>query len=475
MFALVTTVICPLNRMPLRLFRHTDTGEGVVIGGEMALLMGYGSLSRVLRNSPDCSENIHFFTLSGPTLCVFKHYLSTQNIPHYRRVNRLFLISETGAAFLLGRNCKEQAVRVGEWLMSEVFPLLRSHLPLAAYQKIASLYLNCEFYVLLWHGRFGIMFSDIFELLAVPPLDHVSRALHGYVANLHMDSWLEPSAEGNGGQAGANLLTRKEAFLFYQTGLYRYWNCLRHPMFSLMRLCFEREVWPQCRGGEWLPFREIEAHNTRPETVEPPTTQPAVVCAMEPVPDYPDDPARHEAAWQKLHTEISRETAPLTELLRRVENGLNDFAHKASHMLQQHEEQLQTIAGEHEKLAQELREQNLRLLARLDGLRDICSEQPLADFSPAVAATPPGAPQESANKEGTTAVTLASLKELAQTLQLYYLDRQTPHLVFARALITHARSQNLHILRHVLTENMKLQPGENHIELGGTSYRVWRG
>ena len=112
MFEFVEKIEYPVNLVSIKLFRNIESGEGAVLAKELSQALKLKYLSSTFKKNPDVFEKIHFYLLKGEDLKNFKNYLTRQNILEYKRVGRVLLITETGIAFLLGKNrCKEEILR----------------------------------------------------------------------------------------------------------------------------------------------------------------------------------------------------------------------------------------------------------------------------------------------------------------------------------------------------------------------------
>jgi hypothetical protein len=365
------TVEYPGNHTSLRLFRNPSTDEGVMVLCEVAALMGYRSLSGLLRKTKGCSEKIHFFLLEGEELGSFKIHLQEKKIEKYQHTHRLMTITETGIALLLGRRCKEEALRAGQWLLPPVFPKLRSPLQGIYYQKVKSVYLDLSFYLILQDGRCGIFVSQLSYFLNTPQLDAVVRGCYGYVEDIHITPWQSYvySYLCNFLKDIPRMEKEKPVYLLYESGLYKYLSHIKHPMVSLVKIALEREIFPLLR--------------------------------------------KSDTTWLPLATSDLR---PLSTLTEKTE--------KAS----------ETEAGV---------------------------------YIPALA-------EHKRSFSLSTGISLPALKGLAISLGVYYMDRVTPHVVFARALVEYSHTVQQERLQEIMESQFGIKSGINKVEIKGKTYHVWK-
>lgn len=406
---------------PVRLFINPETGEGAVIASEIAGLMDYASLSFLCR-AKECAEHIHFFVLAGTSLRIFKERLAGQDIRAYRRSTRLLFITETGIALLLGKRCKEKAMRVGQWLVTHALPRFHADLGRTCYQKVQSRYLNRTLHVFVHQGRLAVLGSQIFSVTG--PLDCIAKGVNAYIPDIHWNTSTQEFCQALTGMLPA---AAPNDWIFYPSGLYRYWSHIRHPLVPLMKIAFETEIWPHVRQGEWTILEDT----------------PTEVRAMEPVPVYSDLPPAEG-------TEVGRLRDSLEPLLRRLETlqeALNDIS---------------PAIGEWRVFRESLAEWQEGFLSELTNRLGLAGrsgkDESLEGDRVAV--------------EEVTSLSL--VKKIARELGFYYMDKITPHLVFTRALLEYAGSTATEYLGLLAETQLQIRSGENTVTLMKDTYRIWK-
>lgn len=70
-------------------------------------------------------------------------------------------------------------------------------------------------------------------------------------------------------------------------------------------------------------------------------------------------------------------------------------------------------------------------------------------------------------------ISVIKWKELAMKLQVYHIDKQTPHTLFVKALTKYVKSYDYQVLRRVIDRKTMGRTGENWIQLGTYTYHIW--
>lgn len=501
MFALewIETAIYPLSQKPLCLFRNRDNGEGVMIGREIANLMGQRSISKLLVSNDYSVEKIHYFLLQGQDLQEFKRQLQEVAILHYKKVSRLLLVTEAGLMLLLSKHTKEPCMRVGAWLLSQVLPKLRPYrLPLY-YQKITSLYLPFSLYILVYQGRMGLLAFQLASILEEPPLDSLLCGCEGYVDKVHLTLWKKGIYLALQKQIPEFLPFENEGVYFlYESGIYRLLHQSAHPHALLLERALEREIFPL--------FRQIASHWNGLE-VDTNTPDAGAEVPQNLLAPYPNSMAEERQRWnilsdsKKLLEEIARLDLKLTSFQDKSEIF---WAEQKSHLL--HFEEVEKRITESLEGQRRILDSMLDVLqANMDWLRQNLFPEPLAaetessslpaeerEFSkeevppwegnsshtqeqgpqgPTQEQKPSCEKKDSAEqKPEPIPFTVPELHQLTLDLGLYYYDRKTPHQTLVRNLVFALHTKDPKLLREYINEYTVREGHQTKILANGRWY-----
>ena len=403
----------PEKNLCIKLLQNLENGEGIVIGHEIAKLMGYYSTGNFLRNS-HCQENIHFYLLQGNHFRRLKNHLQQNGIYEYTRCNRLLLISETGIGFLLGRHCKEEAIRVGGWLLTCVFPHLYPSKNFC-YQILHSDYFDKDICLLFHRGRFAFFASQIFSFLNEKSLDYISYGIQGYIENIHLKP-LEPQYN-----SFEKLLSEKDKkiqttfnYIFYESGLYRYLQHCKNPLVPILKLAFIKELQPKFRKPpqKWssLPYKSN------------------ITKAKEPIHLYTTERNRKEPSYVNIHKDLEDIKIQLSMFTKKTQKILENYQAKVNHL-----EETQKKIFDH------------------------------LEFEP----------KQTKTKNDFEEPKFSKIKELAISLGIYYMDQKTPHLIFAKTLSEYISSASLLDLKRAI-EDLNIVKGKNVVEITRKTFRIWK-
>ncbi|BBM84648.1 hypothetical protein [Candidatus Uabimicrobium amorphum] len=70
-------------------------------------------------------------------------------------------------------------------------------------------------------------------------------------------------------------------------------------------------------------------------------------------------------------------------------------------------------------------------------------------------------------------ISIVKWKKLALQLQVFHIDKQTPHTLFVKALTKYVKSYDYQVLRRVIDRKTMGREGENWIQLGTYTYHIW--
>ena len=242
----------PVNKRKVNLFRDKKSNQGIFIGTEIARLMEYNSLSHIINKKQGWIQKIHFYLLKGKLLTNFQKYLQQKNIKDYAKSKRLLLITETGILFLLGRHCKEQAMRAGEWLLTKVLPNLRNYEKDIYCKKIKSSYLDLNMHIFIYKKRFGILDVELESILEESFIDYITYGCRSFIENIHIDS-ITPDLYKKICTSLIKLspeIYKSKNYFYYGSGIYRFLNYSRHPITSLIKIALEKEIFPIIRKAD---------------------------------------------------------------------------------------------------------------------------------------------------------------------------------------------------------------------------------
>ena len=467
-FQFIETRHYPLSQSGLHLFQYRDSGEVVLLACQVASLFGYHSLSRLLRHNADCHPSIHFSVLEKESLREFKSYLSQLQLPGYRNCRSLLLITETGVAYLLGKHCKPQVLRVGEWLLQQVFPTIRPTLPLF-YQNINSLYLDITLGVIMFHGRCGIFSRQLTSLLRCLPLDHIDRGCHGYIENIHLSIWNhENYRQLQGLLAGLPEAEESHFYFFYESGIYRYLNNISHPLVPLLKLAFEREIFPWCRrlASHWPVAADAEGDTDTAVPQLSGVTDEAMDDASRPMPVLEPTSGWPSPVGQNEMQEMLAQ-------IQRMQEMQQDYHHK-----------LQMIEQEQHAVKESLHHQHSTMNAKLDLLYGFLQQlngeavpiqpQPDIDFEAMPESTVPDDAAAKEDQKNSCKLSMLNLKQLARSLGVYFDDQVTPNTPFVQALIEYAGTSDRTYLQWIIINKLKISNGMNSVPLDSKVFDVWK-
>ncbi len=410
----------------IQLFSNQHTGEGMILLRELVKFFHYPSL--LSRMERDCSyqKGIHTSVLKGKALREFKSYLrENQNLDSFHRSTRLLFLHEAGLSLLLSKNCRQEIVLLGKWLLTNIFPFLRQQFPETYWATVFCPPLNYTFFVILHKGRFTFFEFQVRALLNLSPKEAYQYQEES-MENLHW-FFLPPSLLSKEEELPNFPSLNKDSFLLSESGVYRY-------------LQKNKE-----KPSRWIGFMEKYLFSNL---------------------------RRSEICWHKLHSQKTEQNDFLREkakplifsnIRERKENKKIENSETWSQKLEK------ILAHQNEKNQDKILRETALITARIDGLIHF-----LEDRFPFLEKKLEFLCQQFDKTSLERSSHLVELKTIARELGVYYLDKKTPHIVFVKALIDWLGMRSSDAILITLENMFSLRPGENRIELPQNTYTIWK-
>ncbi|HPY73926.1 MAG: hypothetical protein KBC30_08555 [Planctomycetes bacterium] len=430
----------------IRVFRQCNTGEALVLEKDFKMLCGY-RFSCPLFQDNMAFPFIHYVTYRNELLVELKMYLQEQNISGYKYCRSITFLTETGLAYLLSKFCSESILKMGTWLISEVFIEFHQFPVNTVYFKqVDSLFLNTSLIIFLYKGRPSILSTDLANLLHVESIEDIFFQRYGYIPELHLIPYGSRFHQSIVQQFPSMIPLERchDLYLFYESGIYRLLRQKKTEWAERLKNALEREVFPLLRRPDvdWQVFMSPEHEYIQNASV-----------------------AECNPTWQ---VQEDSTLAPITNRLDMLENAmdrLESFLYEQSDLLQEMKSWKQELQDQKSFFSMQVEnsEKIIHLLSTNQTLQPIWSDEENEEEE---IYQPP--------EEEVLSPSLLMLKEIAFHIGLYYLDRCTPHIRFVRMLIQIVHNMEPRVLLEYLHKNFHIQEGVNRICLQDTTYHVWK-